>query len=667
MTNLTLAVPFHRSHPYVDLVQDWADDINTQSGGTLTITIYTPGELIGAFEIADALTSGLIDLAFTATTYHPSFFPGFTGFDVPLSASLGAESAQAAWQTITDGDYAPSGITFLATAFAGATHILGSDPINSLDDLQGLKLRASGLANILLDDLGASPIILPSGEISAALTTRVMDGSLVSGTLLNTIGTVPGMDVLQGAPDGDILSPLLLALMANEDSLDGLDRRELRLLFSTTGQDLSGEWGDRIAEIEAAAIADYGVAETSFSPAFMTALEAEIDQFIASRLDAEDLALRADFTGALAPSPTIPGVSDFDQDAWDDGPWVVLLPRNLGVVNFDELDGATAILHVGGALEQAFADAFITYRISYEPVPVNTLAEAIQQFQSGAGDLLVLPQSAVQADLLPSDLMLVGQDGAVFSFGAGGLTLTGTTDSEQLDGASGADTLDGGRGDDTLNGGGGDDDLKAGVGDDSAEGGQGNDFLRGGIGEDTLNGGSGNDIIRGQKNADTMNGGDGDDNIKGGGGNDLIFGGDGNDFLKGGTRVDTIHGGDGDDRLFGNSFDDILNGDAGNDFLNAGGEEDELNGGTGNDTLKGGAGADVFIFEANMGADRVLDFRDDTDTLRISTALTGGNSDAASVIATYGTGSTLDFGNGNVITLVGVTDLSVLENDMLFY
>ena len=275
------------------------------------------------------------------------------------------------------------------------------------------------------------------------------------------------------------------------------------------------------------------------------------------------------------------------------------------------------------------------------------------------------PDSDIALTTLPWDSVVDNPDPV-----PPGIEVTGDTGNNDLDGGMGDDTIDAGRGNDTVDAGDGDDDVRAGVGEDSVDGGLGDDFLRGGRGEDTLIGGEGNDSIVGQRNADTLEGGIGEDTLKGGGGNDSIDGGAGNDFIKGGTRADVLNGGEGDDRIFANSFADVLNGDAGNDLLNAGGDNDTLNGGTGNDTLRGGDGNDTFVFEADMGADIILDFADDTDTLQISTALTGGLTDAAVVVDTFANvinGNTVfDFGDGNTITLNGVMDASVLVNDITF-
>ena len=92
----------------------------------------------------------------------------------------------------------------------------------------------------------------------------------------------------------------------------------------------------------------------------------------------------------------------------------------------------------------------------------------------------------------------------------------------------------------------------------------------------------------------------------GGSGPDRIFGGVGNDILFGGVNQD---------RLFGGEDRDILIGDMGNDFLSGGASNDVLIGVTGNNTLEGWSGADLFVFGASDGRDKVKDFEIGVDKI----------------------------------------------------
>jgi Ca2+-binding RTX toxin-like protein len=102
-------------------------------------------------------------------------------------------------------------------------------------------------------------------------------------------------------------------------------------------------------------------------------------------------------------------------------------------------------------------------------------------------------------------------------------------------------------------------------------------------------------------------------------------------------------------------------------YENGGG--DTMQGGTGNDFIKGGDGADTFIFEAGMGSDELLGFSRIEDTLQIDANLLNGQTTGAQVLAAYGKivgkDVVLDFGNGDVITLLWANNMSGIADDIL--
>lgn len=74
-----------------------------------------------------------------------------------------------------------------------------------------------------------------------------------------------------------------------------------------------------------------------------------------------------------------------------------LVPKDLGVSSAKELDGATVCIQTGTTTELNLADFFRTNNISYEPVPVETNAEAQQQYLAGACDVYTTDASALAA------------------------------------------------------------------------------------------------------------------------------------------------------------------------------------------------------------------------------------------------------------------------------
>ncbi len=74
-----------------------------------------------------------------------------------------------------------------------------------------------------------------------------------------------------------------------------------------------------------------------------------------------------------------------------------LVPKALGVTSAKDLDGATICIQTGTTTELNLADFFRANDISYEPVPIETNAEAIQQYIAGACDSYTTDASGLAA------------------------------------------------------------------------------------------------------------------------------------------------------------------------------------------------------------------------------------------------------------------------------
>jgi general L-amino acid transport system substrate-binding protein len=74
-----------------------------------------------------------------------------------------------------------------------------------------------------------------------------------------------------------------------------------------------------------------------------------------------------------------------------------IVPKALGVSSAKELDGATVCIQTGTTTELNLADFFRINNISYEPVPIETNAEAQQQYLAGACDTYTTDASGLAA------------------------------------------------------------------------------------------------------------------------------------------------------------------------------------------------------------------------------------------------------------------------------
>ena len=74
-----------------------------------------------------------------------------------------------------------------------------------------------------------------------------------------------------------------------------------------------------------------------------------------------------------------------------------MVPRSLGVSSATELDGATVCIQTGTTTELNLADYFRVNNMTYEPVPIETNAEAQQQYLAGACDVYTTDVSGLAA------------------------------------------------------------------------------------------------------------------------------------------------------------------------------------------------------------------------------------------------------------------------------
>ena len=74
-----------------------------------------------------------------------------------------------------------------------------------------------------------------------------------------------------------------------------------------------------------------------------------------------------------------------------------MVPKELGVSSAKDLDGATVCIQTGTTTELNLADFFRVNNISYEPVPIETNAEAQQQYLAGACDVYTTDASGLAA------------------------------------------------------------------------------------------------------------------------------------------------------------------------------------------------------------------------------------------------------------------------------
>jgi TRAP-type mannitol/chloroaromatic compound transport system substrate-binding protein len=158
------------------------DAVNTMTDGTLEIDIKASGELVGAFEVFDAVSSGQADIYHSAEYYFLGQHPALAFYSsVPFGMTANELNC---WWYHMGGDKLHqelSEIFGLKPFFAGNT---GSQSggwyqkeINGPDDFNGLKIRMPGLGGKVLGHLGASVQNIPGPDVYQALSSGAIEAT----------------------------------------------------------------------------------------------------------------------------------------------------------------------------------------------------------------------------------------------------------------------------------------------------------------------------------------------------------------------------------------------------------------------------------------------------------------------------------------------------------
>ncbi len=159
-----------------------AELITEMSGGRIKVKVYGAQELVPPFEIFDAVSQGTAEMGHGAAYYWKGkseaaqFFAavpfGLTAQE--MNGWLHHGGGMALWEET----YAPFGLIPMAAGNTGVQ--MGgwfNKEINSVADLEGLKMRIPGLGGEVLRRAGGTPVNLPGGELFTSLQSGAIDAT----------------------------------------------------------------------------------------------------------------------------------------------------------------------------------------------------------------------------------------------------------------------------------------------------------------------------------------------------------------------------------------------------------------------------------------------------------------------------------------------------------
>ena len=161
----------------------WIDTVEAESGGTIQIDLYPDSQLAsGTDAIVNGIQTGAFEVAHFTTGNWASYSNAFAELNVPYLYTNYDEV-----HSILDGDIGQamkdqleqdvSGIKPLAYISIGFRNVTASKPIQTVADMQGLKIRTmdDALQIAAMEAMGCTVTSVNISELYSALQTKMID------------------------------------------------------------------------------------------------------------------------------------------------------------------------------------------------------------------------------------------------------------------------------------------------------------------------------------------------------------------------------------------------------------------------------------------------------------------------------------------------------------
>ena len=174
--------------PYGKALEEFANILKDKTGGKFALQVFPNSQLGQERDVIEGILLGTVDLACPANAVLTNFVPRLVLFDMPFVFRDRAHMYKVLDGPVGDalGDAARErGFRVLGYYEAGVRHIMTrGKPINSLEDLKGLKIRTmQNQAHLeAFKAFGANATALAYGELYGALQSGVMDGAEAANT-----------------------------------------------------------------------------------------------------------------------------------------------------------------------------------------------------------------------------------------------------------------------------------------------------------------------------------------------------------------------------------------------------------------------------------------------------------------------------------------------------
>jgi TRAP-type transport system periplasmic protein len=170
--------PMHK----MSLLTQWfCDEVKKRTNGKVEITYYPGGTLLSPVKMYVGITTGIADIGFSHTAYTRGRFPVTEVLDLPQGYPSGYVAVQVSndfYQRFKPAEWNKVHVLYFASSPPLVLHT-NKKPVRTMEDMKGMKIRATGQMAEVIKALGGDPIPLQMPDVYEALKRGVIDGVTV--------------------------------------------------------------------------------------------------------------------------------------------------------------------------------------------------------------------------------------------------------------------------------------------------------------------------------------------------------------------------------------------------------------------------------------------------------------------------------------------------------
>jgi TRAP-type C4-dicarboxylate transport system substrate-binding protein len=179
--NFTYSTFFPPTHIQSKVPEAWAKEIEELSKGQIKIQLFFGGSLTPAPQIYDGVVKGISDFGLSVLAYSPGRFPVLSAVDNPFgfnNAFVATRAINELNEKFKPKEVSDVHICYLFAHGPGILHTVNK-PVTKLEQVAGLKIRATGTTGAIARAMGAAAVSMSQGETYDALKKNIADGTLV--------------------------------------------------------------------------------------------------------------------------------------------------------------------------------------------------------------------------------------------------------------------------------------------------------------------------------------------------------------------------------------------------------------------------------------------------------------------------------------------------------